>query len=132
MANQSLRSSRKKVLVVEDDLRQLLVSIVALVKCSKVDVDSTDRADTAVMLVRKATFDLVIMDIRLPGFGRTDSGIEAIQRIRDFNKEIPILVISAYPDMYEGAALKAGANKFLPKTLPMEEIVRIIEEYLER
>lgn len=73
--------------------------------------------------------DLILMDIMMPDL----TGIRAIQLIRDEpdNRDVPILVLSAYndPNLIEQAT-KAGATLYLEKTIVPEELVRVIGEYL--
>ncbi|MEM7028179.1 MAG: response regulator [Chloroflexota bacterium] len=73
--------------------------------------------------------DLILMDIMMPDL----AGIRAIELIKAKveNKDIPILVLSAYNDpKLIQQALDAGAVKYLEKTIVPEELVRMIETYL--
>ena len=122
---------RKKILVVEDDLVDLMSATLTIAQGGQYDIVSAERGDQAVMLARKLTnLALVIMDIRLPGFGRIDAGIEAIERIREFAPTLPILAITAWGERLRGAAMAAGANAFLRKDAGTHEILRVVENLL--
>lgn len=76
----------------------------------------------AVDLVRNQDFNLVLMDMKMPLM----DGIEATKRIREFNKKIPIVALTANAfDSDRSYALAAGCNGFLTKPLKKEEILDI-------
>ena len=50
-----------------------------------------DNGTDAINLVKENNFDLVLMDIHMPGI----SGIEATQEIRKFDRELPIIALTA-------------------------------------
>ncbi|RME71550.1 MAG: response regulator [Chloroflexi bacterium] len=72
----------------------------------------TRRGDKAVQLARSEQPDVILMDLRLPGL----NGLEAIRWIRRFDRETPIVAMSAYVDRYtRRQALEAGADDFFAK-----------------
>ena len=76
----------------------------------------------AVSLVRETAPDVVLMDIRMPEL----DGIEATRRIRSDPEAAPVSVIMLTTfdmDEYVYEALRAGANGFLLKDLPPEQLV---------
>lgn len=73
--------------------------------------------------------DLVIMDVQMPRL----SGVEALQRMHDeLNQHLPVLILSAdQGEKNVRAALKAGANGFMPKNAGIEELEFAIESILD-
>jgi len=82
-----------QVLVVDDESDFLqLMTFWLQSKGYSVIVASTGEA--AVEMVRDKKPNVVFMDLRMPVM----DGIEAIKKIREFNKDVPIIIISAYVD----------------------------------
>lgn len=80
-------------------------------------------------LLRQQKPDLVIMDVAMPKLG----GVEALQRLQTTNGErVPVLILSANEgEKNVRAALKAGANGFMPKNACLEELEFAIESILD-
>lgn len=75
-------------------------------------------------LVREVLFnkyDIVIADISMPG----RSGLEAVAQIKEHCPQLPVLILSMYPEeQYAVRALKAGASGYLKKDMAPEELVK--------
>ena len=77
---------------------------------------------------RTGDFNAILMDIDMPVL----DGIEATRYIRAFNKEIPIVAITAYADdLMRNECADAGMNAFLAKPCSREEIKDVITECIE-
>jgi CheY-like chemotaxis protein len=77
---------------------------------------------------RTGDFNAILMDIDMPVL----DGIEATRYIRAFNKEIPIVAITAYADdQMRNECADAGMNAFLAKPCSREEIKDVITECIE-
>lgn len=76
-------------------------------------------------LVHKADFDLILLDIGMPGRG----GIDTLKQLKIIKPEIPVLILSMYPeDQYAIRAIKAGASGYLTKESAPEELIGAIEK----
>jgi DNA-binding NarL/FixJ family response regulator len=79
----------------------------------------------AVEMARALHPDVVIMDIHLPEL----TGIEATRRILHDNRDIRILVLTAYDDpVYVQALLDAGADGYILKSAELSEMFRALNE----
>ncbi len=107
----------KRILIVEDNKINQLITRKILEK-NKIICDVADNGDIAVNKVRENSFDLILMDIHMPGI----SGIEATKQIREFDKEIPIIALTAVTlddnldEFYDN-----GFNDIIPKPYKTEE-----------
>ena len=78
----------------------------------------------ALTALRAGQFDVVLMDITMPG----RSGLEALKDIRVEFPTLPVLMLSIHPeDQYAVRALKAGASGYLTKESAPEELVGAIQ-----
>ncbi len=107
----------KHILIVEDNKINQLITRKILEK-SKIICDVADNGDIAVHKVQENTYDLILMDIHMPGI----SGIEATKQIREFNTEIPVIALTAVTlddnldEFYDN-----GFNDIIPKPYKTEE-----------
>ena len=77
----------------------------------------------------KESFDLIIMDIGLPGSG--PNGIEATKIIRETNTETIIIALSAHINTeLSNECLESGMNHILTKPLDTEKLKFVINEFL--
>lgn len=80
-------------------------------------------AQQALDLVEQRDPDVVLLDIRLPN----GNGIEVARRILAVRPQVTVVILSAYDDgHYVQAALAAGVSGYLLKTVPADELVRLI------
>jgi len=106
------------VLIVDDE-RTLARSIRTFLSESGYDAEVAGDGEKALELLESLRPDVVFADVRLPGMG----GIELLQRIREFDATIPVVIMTAYGSI-EGAveAVKLGAFDYLKKPVDLEEL----------
>ena len=76
-------------------------------------------------LVRKQDWDIVILDITMPGRG----GIDVLKELKHQYPKLPLLILSMHPeDQYAVRALKAGAAGYLTKESAQEELIKAIRK----
>ena len=83
--------------------------------------------EEAIEAMKKEEFDIVVMDIEMPGM----SGWEAVRQIRQlpFGRSVPIAMYTAYYSMHDvDKAHAVGANTLLTKPMMPEELNRSLED----
>jgi two-component system invasion response regulator UvrY len=100
----------------------------ALAKERDVDfVGEADNGHTALELARKQRWDIVLLDITMPGKG----GLEVLQELRRERPKLPVLVLSAHPeDQLALRLLKAGAAGYLTKDKAPEVLLHAVRKIL--
>jgi DNA-binding NarL/FixJ family response regulator len=79
-------------------------------------------------LFRKATWDVVLLDINMPG----RSGLDVLRDLRQEKPQIPVLVLSGHPeDQYAVRVLRSGASGYLPKETAPDDLIKAIRKVLE-
>ncbi|WP_265198814.1 response regulator [Aureitalea sp. L0-47] len=107
----------RKILVVEDNKINQMITRKILEK-NKMECMVADNGMDAIKLVKQHDYDVILMDIHMPGI----SGIEATQKIRAFNKDIPIIALTAVTiDENLDDFYRAGFNEIIPKPFKTEE-----------
>jgi len=107
----------RKILVVEDNKINQMITRKILEK-NKMVCMVADNGMDAIKLVKENEFDVILMDIHMPGI----SGIEATQKIRAFNKDLPIIALTAVTiDENLDDFYRAGFNEIIPKPFKTEE-----------
>ncbi len=116
----------KRILVVEDNKINQMITRKILEK-NKVICDVADNGTIAIEKVQNNDFDLILMDIHMPGI----SGIEATIEIRKFDESIPIIALTAVTldDNLDEFYLN-GFNDIIPKPYKTEEFFHKINKYL--
>jgi len=116
------------VLVVDDEagMRNFLEKTLAP-RCT--EVLSAPSAEAAEALVRTHRFDLVILDITLPG----KSGIEFLRELREHGYSGDVVLITAFADLDTAIeALRAGASDFILKPFRVTQLLNAVKQCLER
>jgi CheY-like chemotaxis protein len=120
---------KPKILVVDDeeDVRTRLVNLIA--RHFSCEVDKAANGQEALQKLKNNKFDLVVMDIKMPGL----SGIDVIREAIKFTPQTQFLAISGY-DSNEVAdeALRAGAVDFIHKPQTVGGIERKVKDILKK
>lgn len=116
----------KSVMIVEDNKINQMITKKILEK-KKMSCTVVDNGMDAIKHAKEQDFDVILMDIHMPGI----SGIEATKKIREFNRTVPIIALTAITieenleDFY-----KAGFNEFIPKPFNAEDFFEKINRVL--
>lgn len=79
-------------------------------------------------LFRKESWDVVLLDINMPG----RSGLDVLRDLRQEKPLTPVLILSGHPeDQYAVRVLKAGAAGYLPKETAPDELIKAIRKALD-
>ncbi len=118
-----------KILVVEDD-RELNKTVCAYLNQNGYEAVGCLNANEAFDAMYGGTlFDLILSDIMMPG---TD-GFEFAKTIRELNREIPILFMTARDDFAsKQRGFRAGIDDYMVKPIDLDELLLRIEALLRR
>lgn len=115
-----------KILIADDHaiVREGLKQVVA----EEIDMEVTGEADDAasvIQLLRKDSFDIIILDINMPG----KSGLEILKDLCSEFEGIRVLMLSMYgEEQYGIRAMKAGACGYMKKVSAPDELVKAIRK----
>ena len=117
-----------RILLVEDDLASARAMEIALRAVGAV-VEHAETADEGFDLVKFYNYDIIVMDIQLPGV----DGYEAVRRIRAQRIDIPVLIVSGLTQTQSKIkGLSCGADDFLTKPFDNAELIARIRAIVRR
>jgi two-component system OmpR family response regulator len=117
-----------RILIVEDD-KSLASGIASALRGDGHAADSMDRGELALAAIEQERFDLVILDVGLPGI----DGFEVLRRLRAGGHAMPALMLTArdaVDDRVRG--LELGADDYLLKPFALPELSARIRALLRR
>jgi DNA-binding NtrC family response regulator len=125
VANQTENHSR--ILIVDDDegTREALEAILE----DDYDVACVADGQAALDKLNREAFDLVLLDLIMPGM----NGIETLKRIKAYDKQINVIMVSATDRAREAtAAITSGAYDYITKPYDADAILTAIERALQK
>lgn len=116
----------KKILVVEDNKINQMVSK-KMLKNKGILCELIDNGEEAIEIARNNKFDMILMDVHLPGI----NGTIATQQIRKFDKTTPIIALTAISlNENREMLLSFGMNDVITKPFVPENFYAIIAKYI--
>ena len=83
-------------------------------------IAEASRGEEALQLLRASSYDVVLLDINMPGIG----GIETLRRIRAFAPRLPVLMVTVRDGEEEKVeALELGADDYITKPFSIRELI---------
>ncbi|MBD2604612.1 response regulator [Scytonema hofmannii FACHB-248] len=117
-----------KILVVEDDQRTASM-VSEVLRSHNYIVDTIAESQTALQLVRGFAYDLIILDIVLPGL----DGISLCRQLRFNGYQMPILLLTVKDSSTDKVmGLDAGADDYMVKPFDVSELVARVRALLRR
>ncbi|PPI83964.1 hybrid sensor histidine kinase/response regulator [Marinobacter maroccanus] len=117
-----------RVLAVDDNDANLKLVMTLLEDC-QLDAESASSGFEALSKARQKPFDLVFMDLQMPGM----DGVETTARLREMdtgNHRTPIIALTAHALADEQERLsKQGFDGYMPKPISSGQLTEIIHEY---
>ena len=118
----------KKILIVEDDPKNMKVVAMALRTHGYTLLEATD-GEEALEIALRDTPDLILLDMQLPKM----SGLEVTRKLREMPafSHIPIIALTAYAMKGDKEKfIEAGCDAYLSKPINTRELPRFIAEIL--
>ena len=121
-------SNKLSVLLVEDE-ENLHDALKLNLELEGYEITSAFDGNQALQKIEQEYFDLIIMDVMLPGI----DGISVTESIRLQNNEVPILILSAKNSSADRVfGLKKGADDYLTKPFNLEELLLRVQKLIEK
>jgi DNA-binding NarL/FixJ family response regulator len=93
-----------------------------------VKVDEAKNGQDALAKVWKGEYDMVLLDIKMPG----KSGLDVLKEIKQHRPKLPVMILSMHPEeQFAIRAIRAGASGYLTKECAGDEMVLAIRKALK-
>ena len=102
-----------KILVVDDEVKACKL-LKRFLELKGYEVIVSNDGEDAIEKAKKEKPDAILLDIRMPGM----EGTEVLKRIREFDKDVGIIMVTAVKEEATGkGALEAGADEYITKPI---------------
>ena len=119
---------RSRILLVEDE-PGLVLTLSDLLSAEGYEVESATDGPAGLLRATKEEFDLIVLDVMLPG----KSGLEVCRELRQQGKDVAVLMLTAKTQLFDRVVgLKLGADDYLTKPFEPPELLARIEALLRR
>ncbi len=119
---------KEKILVIDDEAG-IRSSLRGILEDEAYSVKTADTAEEALALLHRQDFDLILLDIWLPGM----NGIEFLKKIKAANENSQVVMISGHGTIETAVATtKLGAYDFLEKPLSLEKVILTVKNALRQ
>ena len=119
--------ARTKVLVIDDE-KLVRWSLQQKLSREGYDVESSPTGEEGLNLIREDGFDLVLLDLRLPGM----DGVQVLQEIKKLEKEIAVVMLTADTGIARAVeCVRLGAHNYLCKPFEFDEVRVALEKARE-
>lgn len=117
-----------KVLIVDDE--ELIRNVIKeYLKIENYEYDEASNGKEAIDKIKTNDFDIVIMDIMMPIM----DGYQAVRKIREFNKTIPVIMLSARNEEYDKLlSFDLGVDDYVTKPFSPKELIARIKAVTKR
>ena len=124
-----------KALIVDDEteLRRsvatiLQTNVLQAIPDVAFQISEADNGLTALEMVKAQAYDLVLMDVRMPGM----DGLQALSAIKEHDPRTFVVIMTAHANLNDAVtAIKDGAYDYLEKPVKPETLVQIVQRTLE-
>ena len=114
-----------KVLVVEDNPLNMEL-VIEILMARGFTVNEAINGEEALRKAENEDFDLVLMDIELPGM----DGVEVTRILKNRNQNIPVVALTSYAMKGDRERfISAGFNEYLSKPLDISDFLNRLEKY---
>ena len=117
-----------KILVVDDEVpvRDLLGDLLKKEDCLPITCGS---GEEALAILKKETFDVVLLDIKLPGM----SGLEVLKDMREKYANLPVVMITGFGFDEEliGKSKQFGCCGYIGKNMPVAQIIVTFKQFVK-
>jgi DNA-binding response OmpR family regulator len=117
----------RRILLIDDD-ETIIAPFQLILQKEGYQVDTASTGRQALEKAKEMEYQMVISDIVLPDI----RGIEVAKKIREFNRNIRLIIITGFPDLADSIeTIDLGIDEILIKPIKPDELLRAVKESLQ-
>jgi DNA-binding NtrC family response regulator len=122
-------SDRKSSILIVDDDRSIRTTLAAILEQDGYDVDTAENGAQAIDKSNNRSFDLALVDMRLPDMMGTD----LLNRMKERTPKTVKIMVTGYPSMQNAiSAVNEGADAYIVKPVGAEILLETIRKHLQK
>ncbi len=107
-------------ILIIDDEATLRKTLARILQQAGFEVTTAENGEQALAFLQSATYDLVYMDLRMPGL----HGLDTLKLVHEMHPNLPVILFTAQPDLNSAVeALRSGATDYLLKPLKPQVVI---------
>jgi two-component system response regulator (stage 0 sporulation protein F) len=113
-----------RILIVDDE-KPLVGALQQILSYDfpEVQIDAAFSGEEALSRLADTSYDLIIADLRMPGF----DGLDLVKGVRYMEPDVPIVLMTAFgSDVVKGQASELGVKYYLDKPFDVDEILQAV------
>jgi len=115
---------KEKVLLVDDE-EEFIETLAERMRTRGMEVSTSNSGADALQLVDDEDFDVVVLDLKMPGI----DGLDALKRIKRRRPDVQVVLLTGYATVEKGVeAIKEGALEFLEKPVDISSLTEAIHK----
>jgi len=123
-----MKKKKVRILLVDDEV-QFVDSLAERLTMRKLDCHAVYNGEQALDIVKKKEFDVVILDLRMPGM----DGIEVLRHLKKKNPLIEVIILTGHgTDKDEELSKKLGAFDYMEKPAQIDDLVNRANQAFRR
>jgi two-component system, OmpR family, response regulator len=117
-----------RALIVDDEV-DYLETLVNRLKRRNIDVQGVESGNTALDLLSREEFDVVILDVRMPGI----DGIQTLKEVKDRKPLVEVILLTGHGSVESGIqGMRLGAFDYVMKPVDIDDLLDKITQAYER
>ena len=117
-------SGKIKLLIVDDEIK-FLDSISRRLEMRGFDVTKASNGSQALEAARKASFDLALLDLKMPGL----NGQQVLEMLKQEHKYLEVIILTGHGSVDSAVeCTRLGAFSYLPKPYELEKLLEVLRD----
>lgn len=113
-----------RILLIDDET-EFVTTLAERLEIRGFSCTTAEDGESGLALIRKQPFDVVILDLLMPGM----NGLEALKQVRQISPKLPVILLTGHGSTREGMeGMRLGAVDYLMKPLAIEDLMEKLQE----